>query len=82
MPGGGGMSDATAYRLRLHASGYQPIPCRGKNPGIEKGWSWQTLGNADPEEIIRWGRDYPDARKLLKRSPVNCPSSSRHPASM
>jgi hypothetical protein len=63
----------TEIRLRLRAAGFQPIPCRGKNPGIEKNWQWQALGGADPEEIKRWGRDYAGARNtgiLTKFTPA------------
>jgi hypothetical protein len=49
----------TAFRLRLLAAGFQPLPLQGKNPEINgKGWQ---LRRTNPDEIKLWARVYPYA---------------------
>ena len=35
----------SAVRMRLRDAGFSPIPLRGKNPGMKKGWAWEKLEN-------------------------------------
>jgi hypothetical protein len=51
-------SPMTELRLRLHRTGYSPLPCTGKIPAA-KGWQEKVETNAD--EIELWGRVHPYA---------------------
>jgi putative DNA primase/helicase len=51
----------TEVRLALLKSDYDPIPLRGKNPGLMKKWAWQKIGHASAEQATNWLRDFPDA---------------------
>jgi hypothetical protein len=48
---------ATAYRRRLLASGYSPLPVNGKAPPIS---GWQGI-EATNDDISAWEHKYPDA---------------------
>jgi hypothetical protein len=52
----------TETRLILREAGYQPIPCRGKNPGMMEKWAWQLLKNTSREQVEGWERNFPDAK--------------------
>jgi RecA-family ATPase len=51
----------TEVRLRLRRAGFDPIPCRGKDPGMKKGWDWTKLDGANNQQIEMWGKVYTDA---------------------
>jgi P4 family phage/plasmid primase-like protien len=51
----------TEVRLALLNGDYDPIPLRGKNPGLMERWGWQKIGHASPEQATNWLRDFPDA---------------------
>jgi hypothetical protein len=51
----------TEVRLALLKGDYDPIPLRGKNPGLMKDWHWHKIGHASPEQVTNWLRDFPDA---------------------
>ena len=45
-----------AFRLKLHAAGFAPLPLNGKKPFLV---GWQRLGDATDHEIRRWTRTRP-----------------------
>jgi hypothetical protein len=47
-----------AFRLKLRAAGFPPVPVNGKIP---PGKGWQRLGDATEHEIRRWTRAWPAA---------------------
>lgn len=51
----------TEIRLALLQNGYDPIPLRGKRPDMMKGWQWQAIGHATPEQVAMWAKSFPDA---------------------
>lgn len=62
----------SAVRMRLRDAGFSPIPLRGKNPGMKKGWAWEKLENVTDEQIAMWDKSFPDARNtgvLTKPTP-------------
>ena len=55
--GSGGGRTPEETRLTLCATGYDPIPVKGKGPFIK---GWQKLGRTNPDEIRLWTRTYAD----------------------
>ena len=55
------MSTPTELRMKLRDAGFDPIPTRGKNPGLVKDWAWQKLISAPDEHIAMWRKSFPDA---------------------
>ena len=47
-----------AYRLKLRACGFAPVPCVGKAPPMA---GWQRLGDSTEHEIRRWTWSYSGA---------------------
>jgi RecA-family ATPase len=41
----------TAYRLKILANGYAPLPAEGKRPPLKE---WQKKSNTNPDEIALW----------------------------
>ena len=73
--------DPTDLRIHLREAGFDPISCRGKNPGLMDNWAWQKLENVTAEQIAMWGKSFPDARNtsiLTKHSP-SCDIDILHP---
>ena len=44
----------TEVRLALLKGDYDPIPLRGKNPGLMEKWAWQKIGHASAEQATNW----------------------------
>jgi Bifunctional DNA primase/polymerase, N-terminal len=55
------MSTPTELRMKLRDAGFDPIPTRGKNPGMLEGWAWQKLISAPDEHIAMWRKSFLDA---------------------
>jgi hypothetical protein len=51
----------TEVRLALLKGDYDPIPLRGKNPGLMEKWAWQKIGHASTEQVDLWAKSFPDA---------------------
>jgi putative DNA primase/helicase len=51
----------TEVRLALLKGDYDPIPLRGKNPGLMEKWAWQKIGHANAEQVDLWAKSFPDA---------------------
>jgi putative DNA primase/helicase len=63
----------TEVRLALLKGDYDPIPLRGKNPGLMAKWAWQQIGHASPEQVHLWANSFPDATNtgvLTLRTPT------------
>jgi hypothetical protein len=69
-PNGGGIPSLTALRCRLRASGFPPLPVNGKAPSPK---AWETLTDANDQQIALWERVFPHARStgILTR---DCPA--------
>jgi hypothetical protein len=61
----------TDLRLRLHQSGFSPLPLVGKAPLMLK--NWQSKFDSTDLEIANWGKQWPDANNtgvLTIRTPA------------
>jgi len=58
------VSNISEVRKRLRDGGYDPIPVRGKNPGMKKGWAWETIQAPTDDQIAMWSKAFPDAITL------------------
>jgi hypothetical protein len=69
-PPNGGIPSLTALRCRLRASGFPPLPVNGKAPSPK---AWETLTDANDQQIALWERVFPHARStgILTR---DCPA--------
>src|SRR4249920_841979 len=64
------MSDITAYRLRLHRAGFNPIPIIGKRPPMK---DWDAKIDTNDGEIQLWETLYDFATStgiFTKRTPT------------
>jgi hypothetical protein len=66
------MNNISTIRKQLRDAGFDPIPVRGKDPGMKKDWAWQKIENPSDEQIAMWSKAFPDAINtgiLTKRVP-------------